>query len=211
MAKFYGVKSGKIIGVYNTWDDCKEQVNGYNGAQYKSFKTYDEAYLYVTGMVNIKPKSKAKIEQSPQEIPDGCVAYVDGSYDVQNHHYSYGVVILNNGEEKRFYKKFDNPDMADMRNVAGEIKGSEFAMRYCIREEIKQVTIFYDYQGVSKWCLGEWKTNKDGTRAYKEFYDQIKNLLDVKFVKVKSHSGDKYNDIADALAKKALGIKNILD
>lgn len=204
MAKFYGVKEGKVIGVYSTWDECKAQVNGFAGAKYKSFPTYDDAYFYVTGMEN----KSAKIEQP---MPDGCVAYVDGSYDVENHQYSYGVVILNNQEEKRFFKKFDNPEMADMRNVAGEIKGSEFAMRYCIREKIKEVTIFYDYQGVSKWCLGEWKTNKDGTRAYKEFYNEIKHLLDVKFVKVKSHSGDKYNDIADALAKKALGIKNILD
>ena len=30
--------------------------------------------------------------------------------------------------------------------------------------------------------------------------------IDIKFVKVKGHSGDKYNDIADKLAKKALGI-----
>lgn len=210
MAKFYGVKNGKVIGVYTSWDACKEQVNGFAGAEYKSFPNYDDAYFYVTGMQNTSKKPQIKTTEKPEEN-DGCVAYVDGSYDVTNHHYSYGVVILNNGQEKHFYKKFDNPDMADMRNVAGEIKGAEFAMRYCIREEIKFVTIFFDYQGVSKWCLGEWKTNKDGTRAYKEFYDAIKHLLAVKFVKVKSHSGDKYNDIADALAKKALGIKNILD
>ena len=41
---------------------------------------------------------------------------------------------------------------------------------------------------------------------YKKYYDSIKNILDVKFVKVKGHSGDKYNDRADALAKAALGI-----
>ena len=29
---------------------------------------------------------------------------------------------------------------------------------------------------------------------------------DVTFVKVKGHSGDKYNDLADKLAKEALGI-----
>ena len=34
-----------------------------------------------------------------------------------------------------------------------------------------------------------------------------KEKIDVKFVKVKSHSNDHYNDIADKLAKEALGIK----
>ena len=34
----------------------------------------------------------------------------------------------------------------------------------------------------------------------------IKKYVDIKFVKVKGHSGDKYNDLADKLAKEALGI-----
>ena len=37
MAKFYAVKEGKKPGIYHTWDECKEQVNGYSGAVYKSF------------------------------------------------------------------------------------------------------------------------------------------------------------------------------
>lgn len=28
MAKFYAVKEGKKTGIYHTWDECKEQVNG---------------------------------------------------------------------------------------------------------------------------------------------------------------------------------------
>lgn len=38
--KFYAVKKGKNIGVYNTWDECKKQVNGFSGAEYKSFSTF---------------------------------------------------------------------------------------------------------------------------------------------------------------------------
>jgi ribonuclease HI len=30
--------------------------------------------------------------------------------------------------------------------------------------------------------------------------------MELKFVKVRGHSGDKYNDMADALARKALGL-----
>ena len=30
MAKFYAVKEGKKPGIYHTWDECKEQVNGYS-------------------------------------------------------------------------------------------------------------------------------------------------------------------------------------
>ena len=64
----------------------------------------------------------------------------------------------------------------------------------------------YDYEGIAKWCTGEWKTKKEGTAAYKRFYDGIKDRLQVRFVKVKGHSNDEYNDMADMLAKSALGI-----
>jgi viroplasmin and RNaseH domain-containing protein len=41
--KVYAVRNGKKTGVFNTWDECKEQVNGFKGAEYKSFKTLEEA------------------------------------------------------------------------------------------------------------------------------------------------------------------------
>ena len=41
---------------------------------------------------------------------------------------------------------------------------------------------------------------------YYEKMQEYKKKIDTKFIKVKGHSGDKYNDIVDRLAKKALGI-----
>ena len=41
---------------------------------------------------------------------------------------------------------------------------------------------------------------------FQAYYNNIKEYVDIKFVKVKGHSGDKYNDMADKLAKEALGI-----
>ncbi|WP_236878932.1 viroplasmin family protein [Clostridioides difficile] len=34
---------------YNTWDECKKQVNGFSGAEYKSFSTFQEAKEYIDG------------------------------------------------------------------------------------------------------------------------------------------------------------------
>ena len=47
MAKFYAVKEGKKTGIYHTWDECKEQVNGYSGAVYKSFTNEEEAKAFI--------------------------------------------------------------------------------------------------------------------------------------------------------------------
>ena len=45
--KYYAVLKGMKTGIFETWDACKESVDGYPGAQYKSFKTLDEARVYL--------------------------------------------------------------------------------------------------------------------------------------------------------------------
>ena len=47
MEKFYAVKKGKKTGIFSTWDECKEQVTGFKGAVYKSFKTLSEAEAFL--------------------------------------------------------------------------------------------------------------------------------------------------------------------
>lgn len=193
--KYYAVKQGKVPGIYETWEECKEQVHGYSGAEYKSFELKSDAVAFIKGEAeNIKSEREA-------------VAYTDGSYNVSNGHFSYGIVFFHKGEKLTFSQEFDIPELSSMRNVAGEIAGATRAMEYCVENGIKSLEILYDYEGVEKWCTGAWKTNKPGTIAYKASYDKFKELLKVTFTKVKGHSGNKYNDEADRLAKDALGIK----
>ncbi len=45
--KVYAVRKGRIVGMYKTWDECENQVKGYKGAEYKSFKTTMEAKEYM--------------------------------------------------------------------------------------------------------------------------------------------------------------------
>ncbi|UBM62659.1 ribonuclease H family protein [Candidatus Sulfidibacterium hydrothermale] len=41
--KYYVVWRGFRPGIYHTWEACKEQINGYERAQYKSFSSLEEA------------------------------------------------------------------------------------------------------------------------------------------------------------------------
>ena len=41
--KYYVVWKGNKTGIFNSWDACKKAVVGFNGAQYKSFKSLAEA------------------------------------------------------------------------------------------------------------------------------------------------------------------------
>lgn len=115
------------------------------------------------------------------------------------------MVVLIDGKEEKFSQKMTDPQLAQMRNVAGEIKGSEAAMQYALDHKIPSIIIYHDYQGIASWCNGDWKANKPGTIAYRDFIRRQKKRYTSNFVRSKV-SNDKYNDMVDELAKEALGI-----
>lgn len=201
--KFYAVKTGRQTGIFNSWEECKKQVDGYPSASYKSFKTAAEAAAYIGLIPNQTAIANANNSPADFVTDNTAIAYVDGSYNISTCEYGYGVVFFYNGEEIHLKKGFPKDDLAAMRNVAGEIKGSEAAISYAVSKHISSIKIYHDYEGISKWCTGEWKANKEGTIAYRDFYNNAKKHLKIEFVKVKGHSGDTYNDIADRLAKEA--------
>jgi len=201
--KFYAVREGYKTGIFKTWDECKKQVMGFKGATYKSFKTMEEAENYM----NINKEVSSLTKEEIQVIDDNTlIAYVDGSFDVATKQYGSGIVLLYKDQKLTFSEKGSDESLTSMRNVAGEIKGAEFAIDYASKSNYKKVIIHYDYEGIEKWCTSEWKANKEGTKAYRDFYiNAVKNII-IEFVKVKAHTGDKYNEEADILAKKSIGL-----
>lgn len=62
--KFYAIWRGHKPGVYDTWLECKAQINGYQGAQYKAFPNKAQAELALKDSywqhIQIKEKSVTK-------------------------------------------------------------------------------------------------------------------------------------------------------
>lgn len=193
--KYYAVKNGRHIGIYDTWDACKAEVDGFGGAEYKSFPSRNAAKQYITGETASFPTDHFQ-----------ATAYVDGSFDLSTNRFSYGAVIIYEGKETEEKEAFEPCELSSMRNVAGEIMGAIHAFNYCVEHKIPHLALFYDYEGIEKWCTGKWRAEKPGTKAYKDYYDGIKDVLEVTFNKVKGHSGDEYNERVDKLAKAALGL-----
>ena len=196
--KYYAVRSGREgPRVYESWDECKRQVHGVAGAVYKSFPTRQEAEAFAAG---------SGVAEKPGEPWDGAVAYVDGSYDKRTGDFSCAAVLFWQGEQVEFSQKFTDPDLAAMHNVAGEIMGVRVVLDYCREQGIPAVELHHDYEGLARWADGSWKANKPGTQSYAAFCRKAAESVRFRFVKVKGHSGDRYNDLADALAKRALGL-----
>lgn len=190
--KYYAVRIGRNPGIYHTWDECKRETMGFKGASFKKFSTREDAEAFINEIEEEKKESAEK---------DELVVYVDGSYRNKDKSHSYGVYMFNDEEEYTYSKRFFKD--SDMRNVSGEIKGAMRAMEEAVKLGKKKIYLHYDYEGIRSWALGFWKTNKEGTIYYKNFYDSIKDKLEVKFIKVEAHSGVKYNELVDKLAKEA--------
>lgn len=202
--KYYAVKVGKSVGIYNNWEDCKKQVTGFSGAIYKSFPTLEEAKNYLNnGNIENEVNSFSLEDISEDEI----VAYVDGSYKKDTLEYGYGVVLILKDDIIELFGKGEDPEVAKSRNVTGELFGSIRAISEAIKLKKKKITVFYDYQGISSWANGEWKCNLPLTIGYRDKIKEFRKEIEILFVKVKAHSNDKYNDLADYLAKKSLGIE----
>ena len=198
--KFYAVREGKSIGVFETWEECKRQVDGYPGAVYKSFKTYDEAKAFVLNE-DIDQVHLNNLKEN--EI----IAYVDGSYNEETERFGYGCILIDKNGEIELKESFYNEAVKEQRNVAGEIYASVTAIKEAIKMNKSKIYLHYDYMGIQAWAEGDWKTNILLTKRYKKFIDSIKDDIEIVFIKVKAHSNDKYNDIVDRLAKESVGIE----
>ena len=197
--KIYAVKKGKTTGIFMTWEDCRAQVDGFPGAEYKSFSDAADAMAYL-GITEA---------ETEERFPEGVRAYVDGSYDVSSGRFSCGVVMVRtdadgNVKTCELSEAYDDAEAAKQRNVAGEIMGSKTAIDFCLTHGIDAVTIYHDYEGIGKWADGLWKANNPLTQKYSQYVAKARKRMDISFVKVKAHAGNKYNEIADRLAKDAL-------
>lgn len=197
--KYYAIREGHKSGIYRTWDEAKAQIFKYSGATYKSFKTLAEAEAFMNN------KNTATFDANHQTDEGTVIAYVDGSFDKRTERYSFGAALIQNNEVIHTLSRVgDNPKYQDSWQIAGEVFGALHAIQWAVKNHFKKIIIHYDYIGIEKWAMGEWKTNKPVSQDYVTAYKQIAPQIDIEFIKVKAHSGVEFNELVDQLAKDAL-------
>ncbi len=215
--KFYAVRKGHSVGIFESWEACKAAVEGFSGAEYKGFpnRTEAEGYLEQAGIAMSKqvknggeaeetePAAKARHNESTS--PDTLITYVDGSYEHSLGKYAFGCVFLMpDGTIYVENGSGNNPESAKLRNVTGEMLGAMFAVRFAIKNGFKKVEIRYDYEGVEKWVTGAWKSKTELTQKYSMSMRMWQAQIEMSFTKVVAHSNVYYNEMADQLAKQGL-------
>ena len=128
--------------------------------------------------------------------------YVDGSFI--NGATGYGAVVLENGKVvDELSGAVDASEVNETRQVAGELVAVKEALNWCREHSVDEVSIYYDYLGIEKWATRQWKTNQPLTKDYARFVSECP--IKIHWHKVDSHTGNRWNDRADALAKQGAG------
>ena len=201
MAKFYAVAKGLsgIPSIYESWAACQNQINGVKGVIYKSFPTREQAQDFL----DIQANNCKTLDTADNSL---LTIYVDGSFKEIVGNYSYGLVAILNDkvvyEENGIGNK--EPDAVALRNISGEVLGAMKAVSYAAKNGYKEINLCYDYQGIECWALGTWNRRGSISEYYYEFMQANSKIVNIHFIKIKGHSGVKYNEMADILAGKAL-------
>lgn len=215
--KFYSVRKGRQTGIFTTWPDAQKQVSGFPGAEYKSFTSKEEAEAFLDKKENSTSSKtstssiNASIEKEISTLsPKKAIAFIDGSYGKVKERamYSFGAVIITDKREVELYRSYLNPDWIAYRNVAGEIQGAMEAISWARDHGKAEIDVYYDYQGIEKWAIGDWRANSAVAIAYVKFIQKVKEEISIRFFHVPAHTGVDYNERVDDLAKFAQKSQN---
>lgn len=197
--KYYAVRKGSVPGIYRSWEECKCSVEGFPGAEYKSFSSEEEAQAYM---------NKTDMVILSSTVNEGCaIAYVDGSFNSNTNRAGYGAIIItSNGENVLSgIAKVNDRLHTTLRQITGEIAAVLNVVDFCKKNKISCVTIYYDYAGLEYWANGTWKANNELSKEYQQTMQSLTDVH-VEFIKVPAHTNNKYNERADKAAKIGCGI-----
>lgn len=208
---YYAVLSGENTGVYKDFSDCEQYVYGVKGSRIKKCNSEKEALDYL--------KHPEKFSQRVEvEKPVKCVysnvntysyAYIDGSYSTKTNKYGYGGFIEKGSRRYIIQGKGNDSKYLSYEANAGEILGVMAVISKALELGITNIVIYYDWVAIEGW-LSDENYNGDNTLRctyIKKVREATAQGLNIVFEKVKAHSKVKGNELADRLAKKAVGSK----
>ena len=184
--KFYAIKTPEESKIVMTWAECEKLTHGVKGVLFKSFASRAEAEAWISGM------------ETP--VPSGLRVFVDGSFSPGFAKSGWAFVVTENDVEIARGSGITAFD-AESRNIDGEVMASYQAMRWLDLND-KTGTICHDYEGIARWAKGEWQAKSNIAKRYVAAAKPY--LHRVSFEKVAAHTGVKWNELVDQLAKDAI-------
>ena len=210
--KFYAVAKGIKPGIYNSWAEAKIQVDGFSGAIFKSFTSMTEAEDWIEKNSDKKilsNKKESHLTDTHSQKSDEIIIYTDGGSSGNPGPGGYGIVILYGETIEEI-----NGGFRLTTNNRMELMGVIVALR-TLKQRDHKITIYTDssyvVNGITKGWAKNWRKNNwiksDKQKAVNpDLWGELLNLiepLDINFIWVKGHAGNKYNERCDELAVSA--------
>lgn len=132
--------------------------------------------------------------------------YVDGSF--KNGRASWAFAVIKDGAViSEAAGIITDKEINKGHQIGGECAAVINALKWAAKNN-KSLIVYYDYVGLKNWIADlinprhrPWARNRSYTEAYRRFCLNHKNHIK-KFIKVKGHSGNKWNEYVDKLAGK---------
>lgn len=189
----------ECTGQYQIFDNAKDAENANRSLKYsqvRKFKSQQEAKAFAGTFVRQQDNQLFKTYAS---IP--TYAFVDGSYNEYKKCGSYGCVFVNNHVVKRMNGKVMQHKL---HNVAAELTAAKMAITQALNAKSPTLTIFYDFVGIQDYAVKYMSTRVEDSDPliadYQRYFAYASRYVDIRFKKVKAHSGCLGNVLADQLA-----------
>lgn len=169
--KYYVVWKGVSPGIYTSWTDCQLQIKGYDGAQYKSFDTLEEAeHALASSPFHYIGNNASQKEDIPKQLPENfdmnCVA-VDAACSGNPGPMEYRGVYLLTGQEI-----FHFGPVYGTNNI-GEFLAIVHALALMKQKNIS-MTIYSDSRNALSWIKQKkCKTKLERTTKTEELFQMI--------------------------------------
>ncbi|NQV42824.1 MAG: ribonuclease HI [Candidatus Marinimicrobia bacterium] len=229
--KVYAVFQGHNPGLYSSWDEASQQVEGFKGAKYKSFPREIEAIEWLRecvlhGNEAVAPElidliknhmdHNADGPESSLSDPNGAIIiHTDGGASPNPGVGGYGVVLQKGQRRKELsggYKLTTNNRM-EMMAVIVALQTLKEASKVVLHTDSKYIVDSVTKRWVYGWKKRGWKKS-DGKRPENvDLWEVLIALLEkhrVDFRWVKGHAGNTENERCDALVAEARMSKNLL-
>lgn len=177
--KYYAVRVGRQVGIFDNWPECQKQINGYPGQAFKSFSTKKEAEEYLNGVCDL---AKEHCVDS-----DSTIVYIDGVYLEDSGIGSYGVIIKHDSKNRIEYGKFNYQEDEDMKEayiyIVAVVKALEIVNNYSSRKVIIYSKDKNNLEDITKY-------ENESIRNLMSKFDEAKGNLEIEFKNYENVSVD---------------------
>jgi ribonuclease HI len=143
----------------------------------------------------------------------GLTIYTDGSSRGNPGRGGYGAILMWKGEAKEIaqgYKYTTNNRMELMSVIAALSSLKRTGLNIEIYSDSKYVVQAVMEKWIDKWIATDFKGGKKNSDLWKQYYALAKNHQ-IKFIWVKGHASNPYNQRCDELATSAADGANLID